>query len=254
VDTGAVWRGYDAPMDPDRSIELLWGTPKAPSRGPKPGLTIAGIVASAIAIADAEGIEAVSMRRVAEALGVGTMSLYRYVPGKRELLALMREAVLGTVAADGRAAGAWRERLERMAREAWEMHRRHPWMLELRGGERRLPGPNEVARFEDALRAVDGIGLTASEMVAVVTLVGRVVESAARGAYEQARTERESGVGDEEWWTAQTAFWERFAEGDRFPTIGRVWESGGFDEPEDDLAFGLARVLDGVERLVRSRS
>jgi AcrR family transcriptional regulator len=240
-------------MDPDRSIELLWGTPKAPSRGPKPALTLAGIVDAAIEIADAEGLEAVSMRRVAEALRVGTMSLYRYVPGKRELLALMRDTVFGTVAPDGRAAAGWREQLERWAGEAWEMHRRHPWMLEL-GGGRRLPGPNEVARFEDALRTVDGIGLRGSEMVAVVTLVARVVESAARGAHEQARTERESGVTDEEWWTAQTAFWERFAEGDRFPTIGRVWESGGFDAPEDDVVFGLARLLDGVEQLIRARS
>jgi AcrR family transcriptional regulator len=252
VDTRPVWRGYDAPMDPDRSIELLWGTPKVPSRGPKPGLTVAAIVEAAIEIADAEGLDAVSMRRVADALGVGTMSLYRYVPGKRELLALMRDTVFGTVAPDGRAAAGWREQLERWAGEAWEMQRGHPWLLEL-GGGRRLPGPNEVARFEDALRTVDGIGLTGSEMVAVVTLVGRVVESAARGAHEQARTERESGVSDEEWWTAQTGFWERFAEGDRFPTIGRVWESGGFDSPEDDLAFGLARVLDGVEQLVRRR-
>jgi AcrR family transcriptional regulator len=239
-------------MGPDRGIELLWGTAKAPSRGPKPGLTPAAIVRAAVEIADAEGLEAVSMRRVAEALGVGTMSLYRYVPAKRELLALMRDTVLGSVARDGRAAVGWREQLERWAGEAWEMHRRHPWLLET-GGGRRLPGPNEVARFEEALRTVEGIGLSGREMVAVVTLVGRFVESAARGAHEQARSERESGVSDEEWWTAQTEFWERFGEGDRFPTITRVWESGGFDAPEDDFAFGLARVLDGVEQLVRAR-
>jgi hypothetical protein len=72
-------------------------------------------------------------------------------------------------------------------------------------------------------------------------------------AREQARTEQESGVSDEEWWTARTSFWDKLAEGNRFPTLGQVWESGGFDEPEDDFAFGLARVLDGVEELVHGR-
>jgi AcrR family transcriptional regulator len=239
-------------MDPDRSVELLWGSPKPRGRGPKPGLTIERIVQAAIEIADTEGLEAVSMRRVAESLGSSTMSLYRYVPGKRDLLGAMRNAVHGEIAPDGTAGGGWRAELERWAREGWELYRRHPWMLEL-GGRRRLPGPNEVARFEAGLRVVDGIGLGGSEMVAVVTLVGRFVESAARGAREQARTEQETGVSDEEWWAAQTSYFDRFVEGDRFrfPTIGRVWESGGYDEPEDDFEFGLARLLDGVEQLVR---
>ncbi|WNF28717.1 TetR/AcrR family transcriptional regulator [Streptomyces sp. C11-1] len=78
-----------------RSLELLWGTGERPSRGPKPGLTLDRIVTAAIAVADAEGLSAVSMRRLSTELGTGTMSLYRYVPGKAELLDLMLDRVLG---------------------------------------------------------------------------------------------------------------------------------------------------------------
>ena len=79
--------------DVSRSLELLWGLGERPSRGPKPGLTLDRIVTAAVAVADAEGLGALSMRRVATDLGVGTMSLYRYVPGKAELLDLMLDKV-----------------------------------------------------------------------------------------------------------------------------------------------------------------
>ncbi|MBK3547134.1 TetR/AcrR family transcriptional regulator, partial [Streptomyces sp. MBT60] len=83
-----------------RSLELLWGTGERPSRGPKPGLTLDRIVTAAVAVADAEGLAAVSMRRLSTELGTGTMSLYRYVPGKSELLDLMFDRVLGEPFAD----------------------------------------------------------------------------------------------------------------------------------------------------------
>ena len=74
-----------------RSVELLWGQPERPNRGPKPGLSVERIVRVAIEIADAEGLPAVSMQRVASEFGFTTMSLYRYVPGKNELIDLMIE-------------------------------------------------------------------------------------------------------------------------------------------------------------------
>src|SRR6476661_5122429 len=92
------------------SLKLLWGTKERAPRGPKPTLTVPQIVESAIAIADAEGIDNVSMRRVAERLGVGAMSLYRYVPSKAELLDLMVDAVYGERPAPADADGGWRER------------------------------------------------------------------------------------------------------------------------------------------------
>ena len=95
---------YAGRGDPRRSLDLLWGDAPRPSRGPKPGLDVATIVAAAIALADADGLDGLSMRRVAERLGVGTMSLYTYVPSKAELLDLMLDTVYGEQAAAIRAA------------------------------------------------------------------------------------------------------------------------------------------------------
>src|SRR5262245_64029270 len=122
---------YTGKGNPQQSIDLLWGTARPPSRGPKPGLTTQQIVAAAIAVADAEGLAALSMRRVAEHLGVGAMSLYTYVPGKAELIDLMVDAVYGELPGSADVDGGWRERLEGVARANWALYRRHPWMLQV---------------------------------------------------------------------------------------------------------------------------
>src|ERR1700742_2125383 len=77
------------------ALDLLWGTPARPRRGPKPSLTRERIVTAAIALADAEGLASLSMQHLAERLGCAKMALYRYVPGKAELVALMLDAGLG---------------------------------------------------------------------------------------------------------------------------------------------------------------
>ncbi|WP_246266481.1 TetR/AcrR family transcriptional regulator [Nonomuraea typhae] len=230
-------------MNPERSTELLWG-----AAGQRGGLNLAAIVRAGIELADAEGLAGVSMRRVAERLGYTTMSLYRHVPGKAELVDLMRDAVLGDgpEIAPGPGAG-WRERLELWAREALECYRRHPWLLDS-SGVRHVPGPNAVAGFEWALGVVSGTGLGAAQVVAVVELVGGFVESAARRVVEAARVERRTGVGDEEWWGKREALWVHM---DRYPTLSRIYRDGGYDAPLDPFEFGLQRVLDGVEVLVR---
>ena len=102
--------------DPARTMALLWGTQKRPSRGPKPGLSGGVVVGAAIGVADAEGLPALSMRRVAERLGISTMSLYTYVPGKGELIDVMLDSVMGETAEPGDMAGGWRERLDLVAK------------------------------------------------------------------------------------------------------------------------------------------
>ncbi len=243
---------YPERKDPDSSLDLMWGTRERPSRGPKPGLTLQQIIDSAIKIADADGLAALSMRRVADQLGVGTMSLYTYVPGKAELIDVMQDTVVGEAARSDSAAGGWRAKLELLAREDWALYRRHPWALQVER-IRRVPGPNEIEAFDSALSAVSGIGLTASEMVAAVTLVVGYVQGHARHAVETAQTERRTGVTDDQFWSGRTALYEKF-DCDRFPALTSVWEAGGFDEPEDNFEFGLQRVLDGIEKIVNARS
>lgn len=255
---------YSGRGDPARSLALLWGKPRSPARGPKPGLRVEQIVQAAIAVADVEGLAALSMRRVADRLGVGTMSLYTYVPGKAELLDVMLDTVLGEVARASSAASDWRARLERYAHEDWTLYQRHPWVLEV-SGARALLGPNEMALFDAALDAVAGLGLTGREMVAVVSLVSGYVRGAAERAADARYAERRTGVTDEQWWAARAPILEQYFDASRYPTLASVERSGAFDPPEggtdynlqralDDFEFGLQRVLDGIAAFIQTRS
>lgn len=253
---------YGGRGDPARSMELLWreGPPPARGRGPKPGLTVERIVAAAIGIADADGLAALSMRRVAERLGVGTMSLYTYVPGKAELIDVMFDTVCGELAPECSAPGArtWRERLELIARANLEMYRRHPWMLAVMANSRPPLGPNSIANYDRDLRAVEGIGLSDLEMDSVVTMVYVYVQGAAHTVIEAAGTERATGMSDEEWWNAFAPLLEKVFDPEKYPTAARVGAKAGETyqsayDPEHGFRFGLARLLDGVEALIRSR-
>jgi AcrR family transcriptional regulator len=254
---------YSGAGDPARSLPLLWRDHKRPTRGPRPGLTVDRVVAAAVELADAEGLEALSMRRVAERLGVGTMSLYTYVPGRAELLDVMLDTVLAEVARpDG--AGGWRAGLEQRARGDWALFHRHPWMLQI-SPSRPLLGPNETKLFESALRVVDGIGLSGPEMVLVVSLVASYTRGAADTAVGAAEAERRTGISDEQWWAAREPLFDKYFDPERYPNVVRVAAEGAFEQPAGDAAytvaqaqqsfeFGLVRVLDGVEAFIRARS
>lgn len=249
---------YSSGGDPARTMALLWGRQKRPTRGPKQGLTADGIAAGAIEIADAEGLAALSMRKVAERLGVSTMALYTYVPSKAELIDLMLDTAYGEAVPADPAEGDWRERLERVARDNWAMFRRHPWMLQVAALARPVLGPNAVAKYDHELRVVDGIGLDEVEMDSVVSLVTGHAEAAARRAAEMAQTERDSGRTDAQWWEVIAPLLEQAYEPGRYPVADRVGPVVGNAlqaayAPEHAFEFGLQRVLDGVEALVRAR-
>lgn len=249
---------YTGAGDPTRTLALLWGVQQKPSRGPKPGLDVPRIVRAAIEVADADGLPALSMRRVAEQLGVGTMSLYTYVPGKAELVDLMLDTVLGEESRPERVRGGWRARLERIARESWALYQRHPWMLQVATARPPL-GPNVIAKYDYELRAVAGVGLTDLEMDAVVTLLAGFVAGAARGAVDAAQVASRTGMTDDAWWEASAPLLERVFDAERFPTAARVGavagaEHGAASDPQHNFEFGLQRVLDGIEVLIRERT
>ncbi|MEU8365209.1 TetR/AcrR family transcriptional regulator [Nonomuraea sp. NPDC048882] len=232
--------------DPDDGVELLW---REKEHEPRRGLTTGRIVRAAVELADAEGLEGLSMRKVADRLGFTTMSLYRHVPGREQLIELMLDEVMGEHPRPQEGEAGWRTRLEAVARQAWELRRRHPWMAEVRG-TRHVPGPNGVAHYDHMLAALAGTSLRPSEVIAAIALVGRFVDAEALVLVETQREERRSGVSEQEWWGARESLYERL---DRYPTLTHLWESGGWDQPEDSFEFGLARVLDGIEALINKR-
>ncbi len=249
---------YSGSGDPQRSMELLWGLQQRPKRGPKPRLTVEQIVQAAIGVADAEGWAALSMRRVAEQLGVAPMSLYTYVPSKAELIDVMLDAVHGELASPEDVPGNWRARLERIARENWALYLRHPWMLRI-ATSRPVMGPNVIARYDHELRAVSELGLTDVEMDLVVSLVNGHVEGAARRAVEAAQAEQHTGMTDAQWWEAHAPLLEKVFDANRHPLAARVGSAAGAaygaaSDPAHAFEFGLQRVLDGIAVFIEARS
>ncbi|WP_422756352.1 TetR/AcrR family transcriptional regulator [Micromonospora sp. WMMD708] len=246
---------YSGTGDPARSLALLWRTRERVSRSG--GLGVDQIVRAAIDVADAEGLAALSMRRVAERLGVGTMSLYTHVPGKGELLDVMLDTVHGETPRPTDVPGGWRGRLERIARDKWALYLRHPWLLQVATTRPPL-GPQVTARYDYELRAVEGTGLTDLEMDAVVTLVDSYVHGAVRGAVEAAQAAGRTGLTDEQWWHAHAPYLEKVMDPARFPTAARVGAAAGQEyqaatDPTRAFDFGLARVLDGIAALIADR-
>ena len=234
------------------SLQLLWGRKERGQRGPKPGLTVEKIVKTAIALADEEGLEQLSMRKVAEKLGTGAMSLYRYVPSKAELLDLMLDTIHGEdPPADER--GPWRQRLHEAAYRGRALIQRHPWMLSVSLGQRPPLGPNILTSYDRFLGILAGIGLTPAEMVATAELVNNYVAGATRVGVESEQMARDSGVSDVQWWEERTSFWDEYFDPERFPVISAVYAEGGYTEPLDTFEFGLQRVLDGIEAMLAAR-
>jgi AcrR family transcriptional regulator len=230
------------------TMALLWGTKPAPTRGRKPGMTVPAIVAKAIEIADADGLDALSMRRVADALGVGTMSLYRYLPGKTELVELMLDTVMGENGPPQPDPAGWRASLAAFARSSLAGYRRHPWLLEasISCG---LMGPNQTAALDALLRMISGIGLSRGQMMAVVGLVVSYVQGRARQLADTVRAEQRSGVSDEQFWRDFAPLLDEHLDAERFPALAAVWRDDELSW-EDEFEFGLERVLDGIDAFV----
>ncbi|MFC9893811.1 TetR/AcrR family transcriptional regulator [Nocardia sp. NPDC127579] len=243
-------------MPAPTTVELLWGMPQRPRRGPKPALTLTGIVAEAIALADAEGLANLSMQRLAERLGYTKMSLYRYVPGKEQLTALMLDTAIGAPpeprGSQPGSAPAWRNALRHWAMTIYQRYRAHPWTLELVAGVRPM-GPNELGWLEVALVALDGTGLTGPERLDTVVLLN----GHARGLAQQTGTGGELAAQVAEQFTLMMT-----AAGDGYPAVRAAFAeeaaatgdgSPFTDNRGDALEFGIERILDGVAVLVAER-
>lgn len=214
---------------------LLWRDREPRANTPRTRLGVDLIVAAGIAAADADGLDAVSMQRVAADLGYTTMALYRHVPGKPHLLAAMVDDATGTPPAPR---GDWRADVEAWAHAVWEVHLRHPWTLSVPTFSAPL-GPNELAWFEALLQCLDGLDLPDGELVALATFVSSAVRDLARIAVEVEPSGEEYG-----------RILAEHLDPVRFPRLCRMTGAAAFDDDDGDLheplTVGLRRLLDGV--------
>ncbi len=248
---------YSGSGDPRRTIELLWGVRRR-RRGPRPSLSGEQIVAKAIELADRDGLGGLSMRRLADELGITAMSLYGYVPGKAELLDVMADRAYGEITARGDPAAPWRASLAALAQQHWALLLAHPWLLHI-AASRPLPGPNVTALYDAELAAVDGLGLTDTDMDLIASLLDDYVRGAARAAADAAGAQARTGMTDQQWWDAYGPLLAEVLDPARYPTAVRVGSAAGAGygaahDPARSFMFGLQRVIDGIDAFIGTAS
>jgi AcrR family transcriptional regulator len=235
-------------------LAAAWGLRERPTKGPKPGLTLDRIVAAAVKVAASEGLPAVSMSRVAAELGAATMSLYRYVTAKDELLALMVDAAGGVPPEPSRPGESWRDGLSRWAWGYLEVLRRHPWIL-------RVPitappiTPNQIAWLEGGLQCMRDTGLPEQAKLSTILLLSGLVRNWGTLSADIESAARAAGTTTDEAMTSYGRMLAMLIDPARFPALSKVISAGALEDEDDpsdaEFIFGLDRVLDGIEALVR---
>ncbi|WP_203906609.1 TetR/AcrR family transcriptional regulator [Rhizocola hellebori] len=238
------------------ALQAAWGMREKPTKGPKPTLSVDRIVAAALAVAREEGYSAVSMSRVAGELNTSAMSLYRYVASKDELAVLMMEAAAAEPPAPRADGETWRAAAERWASAMFAMFGAEPWFLQVPVAAPPAT-PRQLAWMETGLAALDGTELSEAEKLSLLLLVNGYIryEALLRGQMTEAA--RAYGRTVDVVITEFSGLMRHLVQADRFPLLRRAIDAGAMDTPHDpdgDFAFGLARILDGVDAFIRSRA
>jgi DNA-binding transcriptional regulator YhcF (GntR family) len=220
---------------------------------PRRALSREHVVRTAISIADAEGLDAVSMRRLAAELGVGPMSLYRHVETKDELVAQMADEVFGESGLPAEVPRRWRAGLELIARRQWHLCRRHLWLPRAVSFTRPLLVPNMMAQTEWVLRALDGLGLPMATRVREALTLHALVIATALPMADEVEAEQETGVPLDRWWQAQRARADELLDSGDFPLLATIPQDAASDLDEL-FEYGLARHLDGFAALVADQA
>jgi AcrR family transcriptional regulator len=235
---------------PPSGLERLWSRDDA-ERQPRLGLSLERVVQSGVELADADGLAGVSMKRVAERLGFTTMSVYRYVTGKDELLLLMHDTCWRPPEGLEEPSGGWREALARWAREQYAIMRRHPWLEQVRHIDR-AGTPSQIAWMELGLRAVARTPITEPQKIELLLVFTGYVFAVARNAATAADGARAGLFAPDQAAEAFAGLLRTVADAGRFPALLQSVEAGGFsgERPFPDFEFGLGLLLDGVGCLV----
>lgn len=282
---------YAGQGDPRRSMALLWRDHEPAERtgpGPKSQLSVDLVVETAIEVADAEGMQALSMRAVGERLGRTAMSLYTYVASKNELIDLMYDHAFGELVREWEHTSpgcsdepseraepsgtstlgtttdktGWREQVRAWTGNLWRFYLRHPWSLEI-SEARPVLGPNDYRLFESLATVLHRAGLPPKAISGAYGSICNLVRGMVRTAAEARQAEAVTGVPEDEWWYARSAQLEEVADdfSERFPTLALMTEAGAFanadpsepyleQEAWESFQFGLDALLDGVQHRI----
>jgi AcrR family transcriptional regulator len=230
---------------PPPQRDLIWFRPERARRGPRPTLSREEITRIAIELADAAGLEAVSMRRIAAKLGAGATSLYWYVSSKDDLYELMVDEVVGEIRVP-EPSGDWQHDLREIARAIHAMLQRHPWMVLL--GIRPVMGPRTRRFGEIAPHVFDPLELDAPTRIKILATLNNYLYGFVHReiAWEQAR--RRSGLTEKQWSTRLRTHVDQARQQD--PEFAEPWEADVALASEESFEFGLDCFVEGVAVLV----
>ncbi|WP_077798210.1 TetR/AcrR family transcriptional regulator [Streptomyces sp. JHA26] len=220
---------------------LVWERPEPPDRPVPAPLSRERIVRAAIRLADAGGLDAVSLRKVASALDVGPMRLYSYITGKQELLDLMVDAVHAEIRPVG---DGWRQVLRSLAEATRHAVHEHEWLADLLGGRPQL-GPHALATGETVMAALDGVDVDA--VMPVVAAVNAYVIGAVRREIAERRAERATGMDEKRWQASLGPYLTRTLATGRFPALATVVRDATHLDADQTFRTGLDFLLDGIE-------
>ena len=234
-----------------RSIRLAWGLTDPGTRGPRRGLTLDQVLDAAITVANDEGLNALSMSRVAKELGFTTMSLYRYVDSKEQLVELAWDRALGPPP-ELPATGPWRPRLEEWAHAEYRALRASPWMTQ-RPIQSAPYWPNNLRWLNEGLGTLAGTRLDEASKVQVVLNISLFVMSRARFSWEL------GGAADADGPSYATVM-PKILDPEQYQWVLGAVRGGAFDHDvtdpgvewgDADFRFGLDRLLDGIDVYIR---
>jgi AcrR family transcriptional regulator len=227
---------------------VIWMLPDRPARGPRPAHSRDEIAAAAIKIADADGLDAVTMRRVAAEVGCGTMTLYRYVPTKDHLLDLMSDVVAGEDDLASLVTGTdWRADLRAIAWALRAVLLRHPWVASLQAGRPSF-GPNGLRNVEVGFGVISHLGLDIDEMLIMFNTLTAFVRGEAVAELAEQEAQRRTGLDQEQWQQRMAPYVRKVMDSGEYPMFNRIIADATLPhgEPSDEFALELERVLDGL--------
>lgn len=249
--------------DHEVPVELrrLWRLPTSSRMGRPAELDVERVVQAAVELADRDGLPGVSLPKIARSLGVTSMSLYRYVGSKGELLALIEDAATGPPPEISTGPAEWRAGLREWAMAVRGLYRHRPWLA-------RIPiagppaGPNVLAWMEVALQVLRGTVLDGAAKLGVITLVNGYVRTAAQQVQDLEGGRPERGAEPADPLQSYGRSLALLIAPDRFPELAKILSSGLFEstpqpadgdaEHDSDFVFGLDRILDGVAAVATS--